>query len=193
MRKCERQAKFTRAVDHADGFAWMGDGESGCDVHTFLGKGLELDAVQAGRFDWGQKLLGCIAIACRPEYPFDQDMVTPWMGAPQIAGKGDSLPVDVPDRCVVEPELRPPAAIGAPSRRAHHKAPTRCLGQVEIRNRVAPQHIAPLWAVEQDEGGEQGHFGAFVEDQVCLHSPSLMNGSGDENRRSIIPMVSSPE
>ncbi|KSV91585.1 hypothetical protein N184_25045 [Sinorhizobium sp. GL28] len=92
------------------------------------------------------------------------------MGGPQIEGEGDGAPVEVPDPCVVEPELRPPAAIGAPCRRTHHKVATRDLGQVEIRNRLAPQHLAPPWAVEQDEGGEQRHFGAFVEDQVCLHA-----------------------
>ena len=55
------------------------------------------------------------------------------------------------------PNFRPPAAIGAqvgvsqsPDSRPEPS-----------RNRVAPQHLAPLWAVEQDEGGEQRHFGAF--------------------------------
>lgn len=56
------------------------------------------------------------------------------------------------------PNFRPPAAIG--TQVGVSQAPTRDLSQVEIRNRVAPQHLAPLWAVEQDEGGEQRHFGA---------------------------------
>ncbi|MCY1299248.1 hypothetical protein D9M70_487690 [compost metagenome] len=96
----------------------MGNGEGRRDVHTFLGKGLQLGAVQAGRFGRGQKLLRCVAIACRPKHPLDQDMVTPGVGVSQIAGETDGASVDVPDPCIVEPELRSPAAVGAPGRRA---------------------------------------------------------------------------
>lgn len=129
-----------------------------------------MSVVQAGRLRRGQQLFGRIAVARRPQHTLDQDVVSPGMGIPQVAGESDGAPVDIPDPRFVQPELRVPAAIGAPGRSAQHEAPFSRLGQVETGNRVAPQHLASVRAVEKDEGGEKRHFGTFVEDQARLHA-----------------------